>query len=56
MNPLTIVVAGTNVRSSAVIIVEHVQAEVALRRGTSELEACFTMSSPSAETLSLLDE
>ena len=29
------------------IVVEHVQAEVALRRGTSESEnaACFTMSS-----------
>ena len=62
MNPLTIVVVGTNVRSSAVIVVEHGQAEVALGRGTSELEnrnayaACFTMSSPLAETLSLLDE
>ena len=45
------------------IVVEHGQAEVALRGGTSESEnnrnanaACFTMSSPSAETLSLLDE
>ena len=62
MNPLAIVAVGTNVRSSAVILVEHGQAEVALRGGTSESEnrnanaACFTMSSPSAETLSLLDE
>ena len=62
MNPSKIVVVGTNARSSAVILVEHGQAEVALRRGTSESEnrnayaACFTMSSPSAETLSLLDE
>ncbi len=62
MNPLAIVAVGTNVRSSAVILVEHGQAEVALRRGTSESEnrnayaASFTMSSPSAETLSLLDE
>jgi hypothetical protein len=62
VNPLTIMVVGTNARSRAVIVVEHGQAEVALRRGTSESEnrnayaACFTMSSPSAETLSLLDE
>ena len=62
MNSLRIVVVGTNVRSSAVILVEHGQAEVALRGGTFESEnrnayaACFTMSSPSAEALSLLDE
>jgi len=38
VNPLTIVVVGTNVRSSAVTGVEHGQAEVALRRGASESE------------------